>query len=89
MVSITKPFAGASVGIKQLQTPIAARQEHSDGIPKAAQNLSLAAALAQKGPPFDADKVASLRAAIASGSYQINLGSVADGIIRFGLSNHH
>ena len=34
-----------------------------------AHSLSLASALAQKGPPFDADKIASLRAAIASGSY--------------------
>lgn len=51
-----------------------------------AHSLSLASALAQKGPPFDADKVASLRAAIASGSYQINLDNIANGIIRFGLS---
>ena len=89
MVSVIKPFAAASVSIKQLQPTVAAKQEQSDAIPKAVHNLSLAGALAQKGPPFDADKVASLRAAIASGSYQINLGSVADGIIRFGLTNHH
>lgn len=50
-------------------------------------NLSLAAALAQLGPPYDADKVASLKAAIANGSYQINLGEIADGIIRFGGSD--
>jgi flagellar biosynthesis anti-sigma factor FlgM len=50
----------------------------------APHNLSLAAALAQLGPPHDAGKVASLKAAIASGSYQINLGDIADGIIRFG-----
>jgi negative regulator of flagellin synthesis FlgM len=49
-----------------------------------AQSLSLAAALAQKGPPFDAGKVASLKAAIASGTYKVDLASVADGIIRFG-----
>jgi flagellar biosynthesis anti-sigma factor FlgM len=47
-------------------------------------SLSLAAALAQLGPPHDASKIASLKAAIASGSYQINLGNIADGIIRFG-----
>jgi flagellar biosynthesis anti-sigma factor FlgM len=51
-------------------------------------SLSLASALAQKGPPFDADKIASLRAAIASGSYQTNLGNIADGIVRFGLREH-
>jgi flagellar biosynthesis anti-sigma factor FlgM len=49
-----------------------------------AQSLSLASALAQMGPPFDASKVASLKAAIANGSYQIDLGSVANGIVRFG-----
>jgi flagellar biosynthesis anti-sigma factor FlgM len=54
----------------------------------ATHSLSLASALAQKGPPFDADKVASLRAAIASGRHQINLGNIADGIISFGLSDH-
>ena len=53
-----------------------------------AHSLSLASALAQKGPPFDADKIASLRAAIAGGSYQINLGNIADGIVRFGLREH-
>jgi flagellar biosynthesis anti-sigma factor FlgM len=52
--------------------------------PAAPHSLSLATALAQKGPPFDAEKVASLRAALASGAYQVNLGAVADGIIRFG-----
>lgn len=52
-----------------------------------AQRLSLASALAQMGPPFDAGKVASLKAAIASGSYQIDLGSIADGIVRFGIND--
>jgi flagellar biosynthesis anti-sigma factor FlgM len=53
-------------------------------IQNAAPRLSLAAALAQKGPPFDAERVASLKAAIASGTYKVDLASVADGIIRFG-----
>ena len=52
--------------------------------PAAPQTLSLASALAQKGPPYDADKVAQLRAAIASGAYAINLGAVADAMMRFG-----
>jgi flagellar biosynthesis anti-sigma factor FlgM len=51
------------------------------------QPLSLAAALTHLGPPYDAEKVASLKAAIASGSFQINLGDIADGIIRFGGSD--
>jgi anti-sigma28 factor (negative regulator of flagellin synthesis) len=50
------------------------------------QSLSLAAALTQLGPPYDADKVATLRAAIASGDYRIQLGNIANGIIRFGGS---
>ena len=53
----------------------------------APQSLSLAAALTQLGPPYDADKVATLKAAIASGNYRINLGTIADGIIRFGGSD--
>ncbi|MFN0047232.1 MAG: flagellar biosynthesis anti-sigma factor FlgM [Sphingorhabdus sp.] len=52
--------------------------------PAAPHSLSLATALAQKGPPFDAEKAASLRAAIASGTYKVDLGTIADGIIRFG-----
>jgi flagellar biosynthesis anti-sigma factor FlgM len=59
-------------------------QSNAGQVTTAPRNLSLAAALAQKGPPFDADKVASLRAAIASGAYKIDLGAVADGMIRFG-----
>jgi flagellar biosynthesis anti-sigma factor FlgM len=46
--------------------------------------LSLAAALAQKGPPFDAERVANLKAAIASGLYRVDLTSIADSIVRFG-----
>lgn len=53
----------------------------------APQILSLAAALTQLGPPYDADKVATLKAAIASGDYRIQLGNIADGIIRFGGGN--
>ena len=52
--------------------------------PTAPQHMSLAAALAHEGPPFDAEKVAALRAAIADGTYTINLGRLADGMIRFG-----
>jgi flagellar biosynthesis anti-sigma factor FlgM len=52
--------------------------------PAAPHSLSLATALAQKGPPYDTEKVASLRAALASGAYKVDLGAVADGIIRFG-----
>jgi flagellar biosynthesis anti-sigma factor FlgM len=59
-----------------------------DAAPAAPQSapprLSLAAALAQKGPPFDAERVASLKAAIASGEYRIDLTAVADAIVRFG-----
>jgi flagellar biosynthesis anti-sigma factor FlgM len=44
----------------------------------------LAAALAQKGPPFDAEKVAMLKAAISSGTYQVDPSSTAICMIRFG-----
>ncbi|WP_353207052.1 flagellar biosynthesis anti-sigma factor FlgM [Sphingorhabdus sp.] len=52
-----------------------------------AQHISLASALAQKGPPFDPARIASLKEAIASGSYRIDLGAIADGVIRFGSHN--
>lgn len=51
----------------------------------ATAHISLASALAQKGPPFDAERIASLKEAIASGTYRIDLGAIADGVIRFGL----
>lgn len=54
----------------------------------AAQHISLASALAQKGPPFDAERIASLKAAIDSGNYRIDLGAIADGFIRFGSLNN-
>jgi len=53
----------------------------------AAAHISLASALAQQGPPFDAQRIASLKEAIASGSYRIDLGAIADGVIRFGSHN--
>lgn len=86
MVSVIKTLVATPATTRSLQPDIATRQRQSREVAMAPQSLSLASALAQKGPPFDADKVASLRAAIASGNYQINLGNIADGIIRFGLS---
>jgi flagellar biosynthesis anti-sigma factor FlgM len=63
-------------------------QQRDAGVGKTApQSLSFAAVLAQLGPPYDAEKVASLKAAIASGDYRIHLGNIADGIIRFGGSD--
>jgi flagellar biosynthesis anti-sigma factor FlgM len=52
--------------------------------PVASATLSLATALAQSGPPYDPVKVAQLRAAISSGTYTIDLGAVADAMMRFG-----
>lgn len=68
-------------------TEVPANRKADAKPPTNARSLSLASALAQMGPPFDAGKVASLKAAIASGSYQINLGAIADGIVRFGLND--
>jgi flagellar biosynthesis anti-sigma factor FlgM len=66
----------------------AAMRSAADQIPQpTTQNISLASALAQKGPPFDPARIASLKEAIASGSYRIDLGAIADGIIRFGSTN--
>lgn len=45
---------------------------------------SLAAVLSRLGPSADEQKVALLKAAIANGEYQIDLATIADGIVRFG-----
>lgn len=73
---------------RRAATEVPANRKADATPPTNARSLSLASALAQIGPPFDAGKVASLKAAIASGSYQINLGDIADGIVRFGLNDH-
>lgn len=81
-----KPVPTAMMRSAKYLAPKEAR--HADLQLSAPHSLSLASALAQKGPPFDAGKVASLKAAIASGNYQINLGNIADGMIRFGFSDY-
>jgi flagellar biosynthesis anti-sigma factor FlgM len=48
------------------------------------RTISLAAALAELGPPYDAERVASLKAALSDGSYRIDLGNLADAILSFG-----
>ncbi len=63
------------------------RIDQAQAVVPVAHHISLASALAQKGPPFDAERVASLQEAIANGEYRINLGAIADGIIRFGSRN--
>jgi flagellar biosynthesis anti-sigma factor FlgM len=78
-----RPVPGPRVQAVRLGAPKPAATVSQAG----PQHLSLAAALTQLGPPYDAQKIASLKAAIASGSYQINLGDIADGIIRFGGSD--
>jgi negative regulator of flagellin synthesis FlgM len=83
---LAKPVPPAALRGAKYAAPIHAK--NADTHLSAPHSLSLASALAQKGPPFDADKVASLKAAIASGNYQINLGNIADGMIRFGFSDH-
>jgi len=85
--SVTLNPAQLAVVSHKKTTDIAAAQPHA--VPPAkptTQNISLATALAQKGPPFDAERVASLKAAIASGKFRIDLGAIADGVMRFGTS---
>jgi Anti-sigma-28 factor, FlgM len=71
-----RPVPGSRVQAVRLDAPKPAATASQAG----PQHLSLAAALTQLGPPYDAQK-------IANGSYQINLGDIADGIIRFGGSD--
>lgn len=63
------------------------RTDKAQSVQPVAHNISLASALAQKGPPFDPERIASLKEAIASGTYRIDLGAIADGVIRFGSHN--
>lgn len=62
----------------------AARPNAAHPAQPATQNISLATALAQKGPPFDAERVQALQADIISGKYRIDLGAIADGMLCFG-----
>jgi flagellar biosynthesis anti-sigma factor FlgM len=52
------------------------------------RTISLAAALAELGPPYDAARVASLKAALDDGSYRIDLGNIADAILSFGSAGN-
>lgn len=69
---------------KMVSDGSALREDKLQAIQPVAQHISLAAALAQKGPPFDAERIASLKEAIARGNYRIDFGAIADGVIRFG-----
>ena len=81
---------GAPKPVPRLSAHAVKRENGNTGAaasPAAPHSLSLATALARLGPPYDAGKVASLKAAIASGSYQIRLADIADGMVRFGGSD--
>lgn len=83
----SKPAILVGIGQKMVSDSPKLRAEKAQNAQPAAHNISLASALAQKGPPFDAAKIASLKEAIASGNYRIDLGAIADGVIRFGSHN--
>jgi negative regulator of flagellin synthesis FlgM len=80
----SKPPVSVGIGQKAASEIPKLRTEKTQNVQPAAQNISLATALAQKGPPFDAARIASLKEAISSGNYRIDLGAIADGVIRFG-----
>jgi len=80
----SKPPILAGVGQKMASDIPELRPKKIQNIKPVAHNISLASALAQNGPPFDAARIASLKEAISRGNYRIDLGAIADGIIRFG-----
>ena len=82
--SVTFGPARLASGLRASSAPDTVTKRENILQPAAPHSLSLATALAHKGPPFDAEKVASLKAAISSGAYKVDLGTIADGIIRFG-----
>lgn len=83
----SKPPQLVSAPQKMVSDAQKLRSEKGQATPMVAHHISLASALAQKGPPFDAEKIASLKEAMASGNYRIELGAIADGVIRFGFRN--
>ncbi len=45
--------------------------------------ISLSSELAEQGPPVDVGRIATLRNAIADGSYSVNVDKIADAMLRF------
>lgn len=83
----SKPLQQVGVPQKVASDAPTRRNDQAQAVQPVAHHISLASALADKGPPYDAERIASLQEAIASGDYRINLGAIADGIIRFGSRN--
>jgi len=82
--SVTLQLAQLAVlSHKKTADVAAARPNAPHPAQPATENITLATALAQKGPPFDAERVQALRADIMSGKYRIDLGAIADGMVRF------
>ncbi len=79
-----KPAHLSGVPQKMVPDALTPRVDKKQAVEPVAHHISLASALAQKGPPFDAERIASLKEAMANGNYRIDLGAIADGIIRFG-----
>lgn len=82
--SVTLQAAQLAVVSHKKAADIVPQSNATHPAPSAVQNISLAKALAQQGPAFDAERVVALRAAIASGEYRIDLGAIADGMMGFG-----
>lgn len=45
--------------------------------------ISTARAIADQGPPVDMDRIASLKSAIADGSYRVDAGQIASSMMTF------
>lgn len=61
---------------------VAAVAPEASGAPASGAAIrTTAQTVADLGPPVDADRVATLKAAIADGSYSINPGKIADALI--------
>lgn len=69
-----------------VQGPAKARAVEDAGSEAAVSNP--ASELASSGPPVDADKVARIRAAIASGAYTIDVQAIAARMVELDLPPH-
>ena len=78
--SATRKIAGEAAAVP-LRAPTAVRVAQ-DAVP-VARLIGLAGDLAEQGPPVDVSRVATLRTAIANGSYTADPASIAKAMVQF------
>jgi flagellar biosynthesis anti-sigma factor FlgM len=87
MVDALSPFSPGRLNAVSQGSRVPALQGAASGqagnVPKL---LALATELSQQAPPVDYARIAQIRQAVASGTYSIVPGKIADAMINFGRS---